>query len=55
MKICARLYAMNFGITYIPRSMRYRMGLHLIMERVMQKYSMLNVRMRVEFAFMERL
>ena len=24
MKICAHLYAMNYGITYILRSMRYR-------------------------------
>ena len=55
MKICARLYAMNFGITYILRSMRCRMELHLIMEKAMQKYSMRNVRTRAEFAFMERL
>lgn len=55
MKICAHLYAMNYGITYILRSMRYRMELHLIMEKDVQKYLMLNVHMRVEFAFMERL
>ena len=55
MKICAHLYAMNFGITYILRSMRYRMELRLTMEIAVQKYLMQNVRMRVEFAFMERL
>lgn len=55
MKICVHLYAMNYGITYILRSMRYRMELHLIMEKDVQKYLMLNVQMRVEFAFMERL
>ena len=55
LKICAHLYAMNYGITFILRSMRYRMELHLIMEKDVQKYLMLNVQMRVEFAFMERL
>ncbi len=35
--------------------MRYRMELHLIMEKDVQKYLMLNVQMRVEFVFMERL
>ena len=35
--------------------MRYRMELHLILEKDVQKYLMLNVQMRVEFAFMERL
>lgn len=55
MKICAHLYAMNYGISYILRSMRYRMALHLTMEKVVQKYLMLDVRMRVESAFMERL
>ena len=54
-KIYVHLYAMNFGITYILRSMRYRMELHLIMVKVMQKYLMLNVQTRVEFVFMERL
>ena len=46
---------MNYGITYILRSMRYGMELHLIVEKDVQKYLMLNVRMRVEFVFMERL
>ena len=55
MKIYARLYAMNSGITYILRSMLCRMELLLIMEKVVQKYLMPDVRMRAESAFMERL
>ena len=55
MKICAHLYAMNFGITYSLRSLRYRMELHLIMEKVVRKELMLNGRRRGEFAAMERL
>ena len=55
MKICARHYAMNFGITFILRSMRYRMELFLIMGKAVPKYLMLNVRIRVESAFTERL
>ena len=43
MKICAHLYAMNYGITYILRSMRYRMELHLITGTAAQKYLMLNL------------
>ena len=55
MKICAHLYAMNFGIAYILRSMRCGMELHLIMGTVAQKYLMLNVQTGEEFVFMERL
>ena len=54
MKICARLYAMNYGITYILRSMRCGTELPLIMEKAVQKHLMLNARMRAESAFMER-
>jgi hypothetical protein len=54
LKICAHLYAMNYGITYILRSMRYRMELHLIMVTAAQKYLMLNVQTGEEFVFMER-
>ena len=35
--------------------MRYKMELHLIMKKVVQKYLMLNVRMKAEFAFTEKL
>ena len=55
MKIYAHLYAMNFGITYILRSMRCRMELHLIMGKVVQKNLIQNVQTTVEFVFMERL
>ena len=37
MKTCARLYAMNSGITYIPRFMRCEMELHLIMGTTAKK------------------
>ena len=55
MKIYAHLYVMNFGVTYILRSMRCGMELHLIMGKVVQKHLMLNARMREGFVFMERL
>ena len=54
MKIYARLYAMNFGIAYILRSLRCGMELHLIMVTAAQKYLMLNVQTGEEFVFMER-
>ena len=54
MKIYARLYAMNFGIAYILRSLRCGMELHLIMGMAAQKYLMLNVQTGGEFVFMER-
>ena len=46
---------MNYGITYILRSMHCIMERHSIMGKVVQKNLMLNVRMREEFVFMERL
>ena len=54
MKIYARLYAMNFGIAYILRSLRCGMELHLIMGMAEQKYMMLNVQTVGEIVFMER-
>ena len=53
-RIYARLYAMNFGIAYILRSLRCVMELHLIMGMAAQKYLMLNVQTGEEFVFMER-
>ena len=54
MKIYARLYAMNYGITYILRSMRCGTELPLIMEKAVQKHLMPSARTGAEFAFMER-
>ena len=54
MKICARLCVMNYGISYIPRSMRCRTELLLIMEIAVQKCLMSHVRMKEEFVFMEK-
>ena len=54
MKIYARLYAMNFGIAYILRSLRCGMELHLITGTAAKKLLMLNVRTGEEFVFMER-
>jgi hypothetical protein len=54
LKICARLCVMNYEISYIPRSMRCRTELLLIMEIAVQKCLMPHVRMKEEFVFMEK-
>ena len=54
MKICARLCAMNYGTVFILLFMHYRTGLHLTVEIAAQKCLMQHVRMKEEFAFMEK-
>ena len=54
MKICAHLCAMNYGTGYIRSFMHYRMELRLTMEIAVQKSLMQHVRMKEEFAFMEK-
>lgn len=54
MKIYARLYAMNYGTTYIRWSMRCRTELHLIMEKAAQGPLMPDARMVAGFPFMEK-
>ena len=54
MRICARLCAMNYGTEYIRLFMHYRMELRLTMEIAVQKCLTQHVRMKEEFAFMEK-
>lgn len=54
MRICARLYAMNFGTAYILRSTRCEMELRLIMGTAARKRLTLNARMGEGSVSMER-
>ena len=45
---------MNYGTVFILLFMHYRTGLHLTVEIAAQKCLMQHVRMKEEFAFMEK-